>query len=107
MDSVILYLPSPNDTNQRFKAFEDNLCARAFKVLHDKQRGPLVFFRLYSGKLNKGQRIYNVGQDCSENIGKLYIPYADEYCEVEDLKNGNIAVVSGLKVIIIISTLQN
>jgi hypothetical protein len=28
---------------------EDRPCALAFKVTHDKQRGPLVFFRVYSG----------------------------------------------------------
>ena len=28
---------------------DDRPCALAFKVTHDRQRGPLVFFRVYSG----------------------------------------------------------
>lgn len=98
MDSVILYLPSPNERNLHFKHFEQDLCAKAFKVLHDKQKGPLVFFRIYSGSFNKGQRLYNAQQDVSEQSGRLYVAYADDFQEVDCLENGNIAVVTGLKV---------
>ncbi|KAJ8945751.1 hypothetical protein NQ318_012073 [Aromia moschata] len=51
MDAVVLYLPSPVHKNQQYKCFEENLCAKAFKVIHDDQKGPLVFFRLYNGLL--------------------------------------------------------
>lgn len=98
MDSVILYLPAPDETNTYFNCFKENLSARAFKIIHDKQKGPLVFFRIYSGIFNKGQKIYNISQAFSEQTGKLYIAYADEFQEIEKLENGNIAVVSGLKV---------
>lgn len=98
MDAVLLYLPSPNIKNKLYKCFENNLCAGAFKVIHDKQRGPLVFIRVYNGTLNKGQRIHSIQQDCSEQIGKLYIAYADEFTEVDSVKSGCIAVVAGLKV---------
>lgn len=98
MDAVILYLPSPGDRNKHFSCFEDSLCARAFKIKHDKQKGPLVFFRLYNGNLNKGQRIYSIQQDKAEQCGKLYVAYADDFKEVDTIRNGNIAVVSGLKV---------
>jgi len=97
MDSVVLYLPSPDERNHHFKCFKDTLCARAFKIIHDKQKGPLVFFRIYSGVFNKAQRIYNIAQDRSEQTGRLYIAYADEFQEAESLGNGNIAVVAGLK----------
>ncbi|RZC34417.1 ribosome-releasing factor 2, mitochondrial, partial [Asbolus verrucosus] len=97
MDSVILYLPSPNERNKHFASFEDGLCARAFKVKHDKQKGPLVFFRIYNGQFNKGQRIYSIQQEKTEECSKLYAAYADEFKEVDSIKNGNIAVVSGLK----------
>lgn len=98
MDAVVLYLPSPRKKNQLFLNFDDNLCARAFKVIHDKQKGPLVFMRVYNGKLKKGQRVYSVQQEKSEQIGRLYIAYADDFKEVEDVDNGNIAVAAGLKV---------
>lgn len=98
MDAVILYLPAPNRKNQLFAQFEDHICARAFKVIHDKQRGPLVFFRVYNGKLKTGQKIYNIQQKQSEQIGKLYIAYADDFKEVEEVDNGYIVVGGGLKV---------
>ncbi|XP_018570990.1 ribosome-releasing factor 2, mitochondrial [Anoplophora glabripennis] len=97
MDAVVLYLPSPVVKNDRYTCFESSLCAGAFKVVHDKQRGSLVFIRIYNGTLNKGQKIYSIQQDCSEQIGRLYVAYADEFTEVDSVKNGNIAVVAGLK----------
>ncbi|KAJ8974319.1 hypothetical protein NQ317_010915 [Molorchus minor] len=97
MDAVILYLPSPIKKNERYKCFEDSLCAKAFKVKYDKQKGPLAFFRLYNGVLNKGQKIYSIQQDGSEQVGKVYVAYADDLEEVQSMKAGNIAVVSGLK----------
>ncbi|KAK5647699.1 hypothetical protein RI129_002591 [Pyrocoelia pectoralis] len=98
MDSVILYLTSPNDGINIYNCFKDSLCARAFKIIHDKQRGPLVFFRIYSGEFKQGQKIYNITKDCVEHSGRLYIAYADEFQEIANMQNGNIAVVSGLKV---------
>lgn len=98
MDAVILYLPSPQKRTELFSNFGDHLCARAFKVIHDKQKGSLVFLRVYNGKLKKGQKVYSVQQDLSEQIGRLYIAYADDFTEVEMVDNGNIAVAAGLKV---------
>ncbi|KAJ8925928.1 hypothetical protein NQ315_009780 [Exocentrus adspersus] len=97
MDAVILYLPSPNKKNEVYKCFESNLCAGVFKVVHDKQRGPLVFLRIYNGTLSKSQKVYSIQQECSEQIGRLYVAYADEFTEVDSVKSGNIAVVAGLK----------
>lgn len=101
MDSVILYLPSPIDRSPHFTAFEDNLCARAFKIKHDQQKGPLTFLRLYNGELSKNQKIYSIQQDKSEQCGRIYTAYADDFREEESIKNGNIAVISGLKVLIV------
>lgn len=102
MDSVILYLPSPNNTNHgnQYKCFQDNLAARVFKIVHDKQRGPISFFRIYSGKMKKSQKLYNVSREQSEQCTRLYIACADDYEEVSEVDYGNIAAVSGLKNIV-------
>ncbi|XP_026332850.1 ribosome-releasing factor 2, mitochondrial [Hyposmocoma kahamanoa] len=97
MDGVIQYLPSPLQCNNLYKCFGDDLAARAFKVLHDDQRGVLTFLRLYSGEIVKGQKIYNLGQSKSEQTGSMYVALADEYQPVEKVTAGNIAVVSSLK----------
>ncbi|XP_047994205.1 ribosome-releasing factor 2, mitochondrial [Leguminivora glycinivorella] len=97
MDGVIQYLPSPLEANSLYNCFGTDLAARAFKVQHDDQRGVLTFLRLYSGEIAKGQKIYNLGQDKSEQTGSLYVALADEYKPVERVTVGNIAVVSALK----------
>ncbi|CAH2094893.1 unnamed protein product [Euphydryas editha] len=97
MDSVVSYLPSPFDGNVIYKSFDTDLSARVFKVQHDDQRGVLTFLRLYSGEINKGQKIYNLARDQSEQTGLLYVALADEYQTVEKVTAGNIAVVSALK----------
>lgn len=94
MDAIILYLPSPKERNKLYGNFDNELCAKAFKVIHDKQKGPLVFLRIYNGMLKKGQRIYNVQQNQSEQIARLYMAYADDFKEVEVVNNGNVAVAA-------------
>lgn len=47
---TVLFGPGVAATAPRTAAaVEDRPCALAFKVTHDKQRGPLVFFRVYAG----------------------------------------------------------
>lgn len=45
--------------------YKDDLCALAFKVLHDKCRGPLVFVRVYSGSLKPQSAVYNINKSCT------------------------------------------
>lgn len=68
MDGVISYLPSPLQCNELYKCFGQDLAARAFKVQHDDQRGVLTFLRLYGGEISKGQKIYNLARDKSEQV---------------------------------------
>lgn len=100
MDAVTDFLPSPKQCRQHdmFSAFQGNLAARAFKVIHDKQRGPVVFFRIYSGKMSKGSKVYNVKQNKWEQTGKVMIVEADDFEEVSEITEGNIAAVTGMKV---------
>lgn len=99
MDSVILYLPSPRNIDQLnpYRHFENNLAARIFKIVHDKQRGPITFFRIYSGNMKKGQKLYNVTREQSEQCTRLYVACADDYEEATEVSYGNVAAVSGLK----------
>ncbi|KAL1461885.1 hypothetical protein WDU94_013750, partial [Cyamophila willieti] len=99
MDAIVDILPSPYDRPAlaMFQHFEDNLCARAFKVVHDKHKGAVTFFRIYSGAFKKGQKLYNLHLDQSEQISRLLLAEADDYKEVSELQCGNIAAVTGLK----------
>lgn len=100
MDAVIRYLPDPSERCHNFVeayAAGQNLCAMAFKIQNDPQRGPLTFLRIYSGTIQSGQKIYNVNRSKSEKVSRLYVASADELGEISDISQGNIVVVSGLK----------
>ncbi|NP_001253865.1 ribosome-releasing factor 2, mitochondrial [Macaca mulatta] len=98
LDAVTVYLPSPEERNYEFlQWYKDDLCALAFKVLHDKQRGPLVFMRIYSGTIKPQLAIHNVNGNCTERISRLLLPFADQHVEIPSLTAGNIALTVGLK----------
>lgn len=77
--------------------YKGDLCALAFKVLHDKQRGPLVFMRIYSGMIKPQLAIHNINGNCTERISRLLLPFADQHVEIPSLTAGNIALTVGLK----------
>lgn len=98
LDAVIDYLPDPTEIKHEFvDYYKGNLCALAFKIVHDKRRGPLTFLRLYEGHLKSGATIYNINRGCSEKTGRLLQLYADEYKELTGIDAGNIVAVAGLK----------
>ncbi|KAL1140860.1 hypothetical protein AAG570_000788 [Ranatra chinensis] len=99
MDAVADLLPSPIDSQryQVYSHFGNNLAARVFKIIHDKQRGPITFLRLYSGHIEKGQKVYNADQEKSEVVGKLLLANAMDFEEVPRVSRGYLVAVTGLK----------
>ncbi|XP_014260402.1 ribosome-releasing factor 2, mitochondrial isoform X1 [Cimex lectularius] len=99
LDSVIDYLPSPVDSSSVFcpSNISKETLARSFKIIHDKQRGAIVFFRVYSGELQKGQKIYNVSKKMQEHIGKILVPFADDFEEIPVASAGQFVAVTGVK----------
>ncbi|KAG6930286.1 G elongation factor mitochondrial 2 [Chelydra serpentina] len=98
LDAITMYLPAPNERSYDFLPwYKDHLCALAFKVLHDKQRGPLVFIRIYSGTMKPQSAVYNINKNCTERMSRLLLPFADQQIEIPSLMAGNIALTVGLK----------
>ncbi|XP_071793889.1 ribosome-releasing factor 2, mitochondrial-like isoform X2 [Asterias amurensis] len=98
MDAINAYLPAPCQRQQDFVSLYGNdLCAYAFKIIHDKQRGALVFLRVYSGTIKSQSSIYNVNRNCTERMSRLLWVLADNHKEVDSMTAGNIAVAVGLK----------
>ncbi|NXL49182.1 RRF2M factor, partial [Podilymbus podiceps] len=98
LDAITMYLPAPNERSYEFlQWYKDDLCALAFKVLHDKCRGPLVFVRVYSGLLKPQSAVYNINKSCTERMSRLLLPFADQQIEIPSLMPGNIALTVGLK----------
>jgi elongation factor G len=111
LDAVIDYLPSPldipfatgMDPENHEIAIEvpttDNakFTALAFKLWADKFVGKLVFFRVYSGVVRKGDTVYNPRTRKSERVGRLIRIQADEHKDIDACFAGDIAAMVGLK----------
>lgn len=98
LDAIALYLPNPAEIHHSFiEYYKNDLCALAFKIIHDKQRGALTFLRIYTGSLTNNSSIYNVNRECSEKITRLLQVNADEMRDLSSSGAGNIVAVSGMK----------
>jgi elongation factor G len=111
IDGVIKYLPSPESvktystdmsTSKKeevdlTKKSSTDLCALAFKVVNDKEKGLITFFRVYSGILKNRQRIKNSNTGESERIQSLMRMRADEMQILDQIKAGDIGALVGCK----------
>ena len=111
LDAVVDYLPSPLDvpaaegidTRDEESVVKvetsdtEKFCALAFKLWSDKFFGKLVFFRVYSGTVSKGDMIYNPRTKQKERVGRLIQVQADKHEEIDTCFAGDIAALVGLK----------
>jgi elongation factor G len=110
IDSVIDYLPSPLDIppaegmepgteNTVVVEPDDNnkFCSLAFKLWTDVYAGKLVFFRVYSGHLKKGDTIYNPRTRKRERVSRLMVIQGSERKDVDEVFSGDIAALVGLR----------
>ena len=111
LDAIVDYLPSPleiadaigqdpEDESKEVSVKADDsaeFCALAFKLWADKYFGKLVFFRVYSGTVSKGDMIYNPRTRQKERVGRLIQVQADKHEEIETCFAGDIAALVGLK----------
>ena len=110
VDAVVDYLPSPldvppavgmvPDTQQTVEVPSDDnakFCSLAFKLWTDPYVGKLVFFRVYSGQLKKGDIIYNPRTRKRERVSRVMMIQADKRIDVETTYAGDIAALVGLK----------
>ncbi len=110
VDAVIDYLPSPLDIpaavghvpdSEELTTVEPNdnskFCSLAFKLWTDPYAGKLVFFRVYSGCLRKGDTIYNPRTRRRERVSRLMVIQGSERKDVEAVYSGDIAALVGLR----------
>ncbi|MDG1755772.1 MAG: elongation factor G [Rhodothermales bacterium] len=110
LDGVLDYLPSPLDvpaitgvhprTGEELVRPSDPdgpFSAIAFKVMTDPFVGKLTFFRVYSGKLEKGTQILNATSGKKERIGRILLMHADTREDVDSVRAGDIAAGVGVK----------
>ncbi len=110
VDAVVDYLPSPLDvpaavgiepgTDNKVVVPSDDhqkFCSLAFKLWTDPYVGKLVFFRVYSGQIKKGDMIYNPRTRKRERVSRVLMIQADKRIDVEKVFAGDIAALVGLK----------
>ena len=110
LDAVVEYLPSPTEV----KAIEgteldgetvisresddgEPFSALAFKIATDPYVGTLTFFRVYSGKLESGNAIFNSVKSKKERVGRMVQMHANSREEIKEVLAGDIAAAIGLK----------
>jgi elongation factor G len=70
--------------------------ALVFKVVSDTH-GDLTYCRVYSGKLPKGTRVLNPGNNKKENVSRIFEMHAKDREALEEVGAGNIVALIGLK----------
>lgn len=95
LDAVVSYLPRPGEAPGAADT-GGPLSALAFKLTAD-DHGAMVFVRVYSGSLKRGDTVFNASTGKAERVSRLYEIHADRRVERDELVAGDIAGVVGLR----------
>ncbi len=109
LDAIINYLPSPEDVPPikginpvtkkeeiRHSSDKEPLAALAFKVMLDEGR-KLTYIRIYSGKINANDEVYNSVKKRREKIARLLRMHSNKRERIDTASAGDIVAVLGLK----------
>ena len=110
LDAIVDYMPAPTDIPaikgedvntgeeiERHASDDEPFSALAFKIATDPYVGKLCFFRVYSGKVEKGTSVYNSTKGKHERIGRILQMHANDRKDIEVCYAGDIAAAVGLK----------
>ncbi|MCQ2407501.1 MAG: elongation factor G [Oscillospiraceae bacterium] len=110
LDAIVDYMPSPLDVpaitgiNPRTDEEEERpsddkapFAALAFKIATDPFVGKLCFFRVYSGKIEKGTTVLNSCKKQNERMGRILQMHSNHRKDIETVYAGDIAAVIGVK----------
>ncbi len=108
LDAVVEFLPSPLDvpptegTDMKGEASErkanenEPFSALAFKIVADPY-GKLTYFRIYSGRVDKGSEIFNSTKDRKERIGRILRMHSNQREDIDVAYAGDIVAGLGFK----------
>ncbi len=111
LDAIIDYLPSPMDikpveghdlkneakTLTRKADIKEPFSALAFKIANDPFVGQLTYIRIYSGRAETGETLYNSTKDKRERLGRLLLMHANKREDLKEIKAGEIVASVGLR----------
>lgn len=117
LECVVNYLPSPLDLPPMKGQNEDGdvvevladdgarIAGLAFKLMTDPYVGKLVFFRLYSGTLEKGAALHNPRTGKTERISRLLMMKANARDDLDVAYSGDICAIIGARDVVTGDTL--
>ncbi|MBI3534900.1 MAG: elongation factor G [Deltaproteobacteria bacterium] len=111
LDAIVDYLPSPLDIKPveghdlknetkiltRKADTKEPFSALAFKIMNDSFVVQLTYIRVYSGKVQTGESVYNSVKAKRERFGRLLLMHANKREDIKEVKAGEIAAVVGLR----------
>ena len=110
LDAIVAFMPAPTDVaeirgtdpetgeeHDCHSSDDEPFAALAFKIATDPFVGKLCFFRVYSGKVNAGDTVYNSVKDKNERFGRILQMHANHRQDLETVYAGDIAAAVGLK----------
>ena len=109
LDAVVDYMPSPTEVKAIEGTLDDGaattcevnddapFASLAFKIATDPYVGTLTFFRVYSGRLNSGDTVYNPLKHKKERVGRMVQMHSNSREEIKEVLAGDIAAAIGLK----------
>jgi elongation factor G len=110
LDAVIDFLPSPVDLPpvkgldtkgieelERPASDDEPFSALAFKIMSDPHVGKLTYFRVYSGKLSKGDTVMNTTKERKERVGRILQMHANTREDRDEIHTGDIVAAVGFK----------
>ena len=111
LDAICAYMPSPLDIPsivgsdpkdsdvaiERHPRDDEPFSALAFKIAVDPFVGKLAFFRVYSGKIESNNYVYNSTKDKRERFSRIMRMHANHREDVDAVFTGDIAAAVGLR----------
>ncbi len=110
LDAICSFLPSPMDKAEikgvefngdeeiiRHADVNEPLTALAFKIATDPYVGRLCFIRVYSGRINAGDTVFNSRTGKKERISRLYQMHSNKQNPIEFIEAGDICAAVGFK----------
>ncbi|MFY9153508.1 MAG: elongation factor G [Prolixibacteraceae bacterium] len=110
LDAVCAFLPNPLDKGEivgmeyngdeeiiRHADVNEPLAALAFKIATDPYVGRLCFIRVYSGKIDAGDTVFNSRTGKKERISRIYQMHSNKQNAIDCIEAGDICAAVGFK----------
>jgi len=97
MPPVVGVVPGTDEVVEWANSPEAPLCMSAFKIVTDPHVGHLAWVRVFSGRLQVGETVYNPRAETRERVGRIYLMHANRRRQVQQAVAGDVVALVGVK----------